>query len=199
MRSRRCRRSSRCFNGATARRPWTAVLLDEAAKWRIMLQWGHGPKAVDGDEPCHAFGALGQLQWGHGPKAVDGGRRPAGGGPAGWGFNGATARRPWTGRQIGLYHSDGVGLQWGHGPKAVDGSRPPRCASRPTCFNGATARRPWTDRRRARPRVPRHASMGPRPEGRGRRTTAKRMFDLNLPAIAYIRHIVVSPRICARS
>ena len=36
-------------------------------------------------------------------------------------FNGATALRPWTDRQVGICRTSVFELQWGHGLAAVDG------------------------------------------------------------------------------
>ena len=82
------------------------------------------------------------LQWSHGPKAVETSshRRDRG---AVEGFNGATARRPWR-------HSPAPSLR----------------RSR-ACFNGATARRPWRHATAIHAEGGAHASMEPRPEGRG--------------------------------
>ena len=84
------------------------------------------------------------LQWGHGPKAVDGRTSAARMRPLS-GFNGATARRPWT-----------------------VGSSPWRASQLRSSFNGATARRPWTVADGPCQGGGHDASMGPRPEGRGR-------------------------------
>ena len=59
-------------------------------------------------------------------------------------------------------------LQWGHGLAAVDGrARAARPRPRPG-FNGATALRPWTVVHFLQHAGDNHASMGPRPCGRGR-------------------------------
>ena len=107
------------------------------------LQWGHGLAAVDGDEAVAVARVAAWLQWGHGLAAVDGLTSC----PCMClivGFNGATALRPWTARQ-----------------------RRGRPRSSPS-FNGATALRPWTAPPAGAGRARCHASMGPRPCGRGR-------------------------------
>ena len=107
------------FNAATARRPWRTYKHDGAEKYRIMLQCGHGPKAVENLESSQTV-----------PQARSG-------------FNAATARRPW--RTCEAIHLDDLQtLQCGHGPKAVENDEE-RCNydRYAGCFNAATARRPW--------------------------------------------------------
>ena len=132
------------FNGATARRPWTDVTSAWLPPCTTALQWGHGPKAVDGGPRrlCDRREIVTSM----GPRPEGRGRCLPPLREAAWwnGFNGATARRPWTDQGCGNGRSataasmgprpEGRGrhgihqavssqakLQWGHGPKAVDG------------------------------------------------------------------------------
>ena len=148
-----------------------AAVVGEAARRNACaicgLQWGHGLAAVVGVKRGLRIADHSLLQWGHGLAAVVGSRGgwvdrflfPASMGPRpcgrGWsiksrlplpvyGFNGATALRPWL---------------------AATG---PATKRRAPGFNGATALRPWLAR------IPSPgcrrlgiASMGPRPCGRG--------------------------------
>ena len=58
-------------------------------------------------------------------------------------------------------------LQWSHGPKAVETSSHRRDRGAVEGFNGATARRPWRHATAIHAEGGAHASMEPRPEGRG--------------------------------
>ncbi len=109
-----------------------------------MLEWGHGPKAVEtatagistamklrasmGPRPegrgdarsvVRIAAAVAGLQWGHGPKAVETARGAAWGAERKWASMGP---RP-EGRgdlDPSVYDADYEKLQWGHGPKAVE-------------------------------------------------------------------------------
>ena len=92
------------------------------------------------------------------------------------------ARRPWRTRIIWQPSiRSTVTLQCGHGPKAVENlHRACMRRSSSTCsFNAATARRPWRTStvRWHDADVDQHASMRPRPEGRGERETTWRPAD----------------------
>ncbi len=69
-------------------------MLDNGLKLS-MLQWGHGPEAVETTCPRSKYGRSFPLQWGHGPEAVETDAVAAGMGPV-------------------------CALQWGHGPEAVE-------------------------------------------------------------------------------
>ncbi len=87
-----------------------------------MLQWGHGPKAVEtswGRRSRRATssgfdGATARRPWRRKPRTVET--------PGSPGFNGATARRPWRLSRRPATWQQGTSLQWGHGPKAVETS-----------------------------------------------------------------------------
>ena len=138
-------------------RPWTEPANVDEPGAEIKLQWGHGLAAVDGVERPNNVQSPSPLQWGHGLAAVDGCWPPCSRRARSC-FNGATALRPWTGRQ----------------PRRI--RQPPRRASmgpRP-CGRGRS-------QARARGTVQVWASMGPRPCGRGRLDLeAKRPCGLEL-------------------
>ena len=86
---------------------------------QLVLQWSHGPKAVETGTLPPGECTTNLLQWSHGPKAVE------------------TNPHDVSGTLFDL-------LQWSHGPKAVETRRSPLADVRtPARFNGATARRPW--------------------------------------------------------
>ena len=156
---------------------------------------GPRPEGRGKDEGDIAIGhSDGWLQWGHVPKDVEssrGGhrhnlRRPS--------FNGATSRRTWKAGGKGTKPERKAMLQWGHVPKDVESAQTwkdkpiteklqwghvPKDVERlaawssnaksASCFNGATSRRTWKAIHCNRPRAVNVASMGPRPEGRGKR------------------------------
>ena len=135
-----------------------------------LLQWGHAPRGVEEGVGWVKITWRSKLQWGHAPRGVEEGRTrgpilPTGSAasmgprPEGRGrgprwrrassrtgcFNGATPRGAWKRAATpggGEIHPS---LQWGHAPRGVE--------------EVAVEGRPAGDRR---------ASMGPRPEGRGR-------------------------------
>ena len=205
------------FNGATALRPWTGGQRRSPRRTRLASM---GPRpcgrgrvrgvhcvlpcgvlASMGPRPCGRGrgGTLAQvetglgLQWGHGLAAVDGADRRGATIEYPWGFNGATALRPWTaprrsgfavrprasmgprpcgrGRQIeslDKFTDVGTGLQWGHGLAAVDGwvSRSRAASSSQLQWGHGLAA--VDGRHGPRAAGGHQASMGPRPCGRGR-------------------------------
>ena len=60
------------FNGATAVRPWMAIMPHTGAFRQGPLQWGHGREAMDGFRLARLFRLVALLQWGHGREAMDG-------------------------------------------------------------------------------------------------------------------------------
>ena len=132
------------------------------------LQWGHGPRAVEGMACHNKNNPICMLQWGHGPRAVEGNDRihrvpdpihaSMGPRPEGRGGKPAPAER------------------YAHRAASM-GPRPEGRGGRDDVddvmvyldsFNGATARGPWRVYWLFLSRfgvIP--ASMGPRPEGRG--------------------------------
>ena len=141
----------RRFNAATTRRPWRTPPPSSASKRHPQLQCGHDPKAVENNGPRRRARAL----------------RP--------GFNAATTRRPWRTKAASMAEGGfGRRLQCGHDPKAVEnGSSAPPGSPRRCCFNAATTRRPWrTTSGRSEVDGRNHASMRPRPEGRGEPNSA---------------------------
>ena len=64
----------------------------------LMLQWSHGPKAVETRTMSRRMSSTSSLQWSHGPKAVE---------------------TPCPKFRLSRTHS---WLQWSHGPKAVETS-----------------------------------------------------------------------------
>ncbi len=136
-----------CFNGATARRPWKTSLAEEPEEAAQLLQWGHGPEAVEDRtrngpsiRQTSFNGATARRPW---KTSHLGGRSN----PRLGCFNGVTARRPWKTFYARVAWLVVVTLQWGHGPEAVED------APAVTSLKKAT-----------------QASMGPRPGGRGRLT-----------------------------
>ena len=135
---------------------------------------------------------IGVRQWGRGQTAAESvhveqaaarqavasmGPRPDGRGKAGGAqspsaragsVNGAAARRPRKGRPHPCIFR-GSRRQWGRGQTAAESVRRARRRRAGWCVNGAAARRPrkGSGRSARRDRLP--ASMGPRPDGRGKR------------------------------
>ena len=163
------RRSPRRFNGAAAGWPRKGGHANAGLRGNAGLQWGRGRMAAEGGEYLgRRFGVL-LLQWGRGRMAAEGtsgtgrgqeggdasmGPRPDGRGRSMTGhgrtyaskcFNGAAAGWPRKVAKQGPFAAVPPGLQWGRGRMAAEG-----CGIR----RG----------------LRRHdASMGPRPDGRGRR------------------------------
>ena len=108
----------RCFNGATAMKPWKRPLRPAKTSSRSVLQWGHGDEAVEEQDA----------------RTCTTGQR---------GFNGATAMKPWKRTECVAVHPQTWWLQWGHGDEAVEETPAAVQASSPTRFNGATAMKPW--------------------------------------------------------
>ena len=167
--ARRARYSSSFgFNGATARRPWTAAR--SAGSLRSNYSASMGPRPEGRGRLPHQNGTDPSWRGFNGATA----RRPwtgvyqPGRGRPSKGFNGATARRPWT---VLPHVRVVVRIERFNGATA----RRPWTAGAPgwsstvrNSFNGATARRPWTGGQGRRTAAGSRASMGPRPEGRGR-------------------------------
>ena len=132
------------FNGAAAGWP-RKVAVGVMAAFIGMLQWGRGRMAAEGLQAIRETAAARKLQWGRGRMAAEG----HGGGP--------------LGNPMRL-------LQWGRGRMAAEG-RTLRWGRRPPCprFNGAAAGWPRKDCPAQPGLCAQVASMGPRPDGRGRR------------------------------
>ncbi len=164
-----------------------------------MLQWGHGPKAVETFYPLGKLWDNNMLQWGHGPKAVETVAECLMLSNSVIRFNGATARRPW--RRLCAYEASPpfgasmgprpegrgdscstAGTKWW--PGASMGPRPEGRGDADVCLalDLSVVELQWghgpkaveTDIHQVRRKVQVEASMGPRPEGRGDRIAASR-------------------------
>ncbi len=212
---------ARSINAAMAFGPWRTVEANEPFNQVQLLQCGHGPRAVEDLAESDGERVAGRASMRPRPEGRGEPRlrhplrrrrlasmrpRPEGRGEptegawstasGTWGFNAATARRPW--RTIHRAFKTRMcphALQCGRGPKAVENVVPRRGHHHPVeasmrprpegrgehrgqdqqrpgerRFNAATARRPWRTRRvGAGVAGLEDASMRPRPEGRGER------------------------------
>ena len=137
------------FNGAAAKRPRKGCMRP-ADPPRRQLQWGRGQTAAE--SPAALYGTMhyALLQWGRGQTAAERSNPDSLPVPHPNSFNGAAAKRP----------------------------RKARCAGRPARqtrgFNGAAAKRPRKDNDGAEGDNLLPASMGPRPNGRGKSVYVER-------------------------
>ena len=91
----KCGRGWRSFNGATARRPWKRMSRSGKDTSTGPLQWSHGSEAVETRRPGSIRAGIPLLQWSHGSEAVE------------------TRSRDTQTRAT-------EGLQWSHGSEAVE-------------------------------------------------------------------------------
>ena len=108
------------------------------------LQWGRGRMAAEGRRRRRRIAGRPELQWGRGRMAAEG-----------------------RSRELLVKHI--VQLQWGRGRMAAEGAPPRNACTRAWCFNGAAAGWPRKAHASATTTAACPASMGPRPDGRGRR------------------------------
>ena len=138
----------------------------------MMLQCGHDPEAVESvvvvDVPLRrSLASMRPRPGGRGEPGRDGyGRR----------IGICASMRPRPGGRGEANPSSTIAaftawLQCGHDPEAVESALPrPGASSRRRGFNAATTRRPWRERNPGGVAGRRHASMRPRPGGRGEAT-----------------------------
>jgi len=162
--------STCCFNGATTKESWKALLTISRVPAMKALQWGHDKGVVEGPVARRIPALAGKLQWGHDKGVVEGcqcrlisGELDRFNGATtkeSWkasdtrlardlactGFNGATTKESWKALTALLNAFIVIKLQWGHDKGVVEGKdiRSPTLPGEP-------------------------ASMGPRQRSRGRR------------------------------
>ncbi len=61
----------KCFNGATAMKPWKRTASTSYCNANTLLQWGHGDEAVEEQKAQLRSSDSRSLQWGHGDEAVE--------------------------------------------------------------------------------------------------------------------------------
>ena len=130
-------------------------------------QWGRGQTAAESPSTTWRCGTECKRQWGRGQTAAER-RPPRRGRQTRVRVNGAAARRPR--KEVQCLHSrtSVTPRQWGRGQTAAE-SRPSRLVDAAGIgVNGAAARRPRKDRTHRTCNRDAHASMGPRPDGRGK-------------------------------
>ena len=133
----------------------------------VRRQWGRGQTAAESRVACRHNVNLQARQWGRGQTAAERSRRNSAVCPE-VSVNGAAARRPRKVGEFGDWRVVGVGRQWGRGQTAAERRHGGLDVDLLPRVNGAAARRPRKDRVGilAAPRP--EASMGPRPDGRGK-------------------------------
>ena len=155
-------------NGAAAKRPRKVHAHDITRRSPLQRQWGRGQTAAERAQRIHESALCSRRQWGRGQTAAESAKprgkprrcRRASMGP-----------RP-NGRGKKTDTPDGSvwwQRQWGRGQTAAERRRTAqRTSAGSRRVNGAAAKRPRKGRRQGRRRPNPRASMGPRPNGRGK-------------------------------
>ena len=136
-------RLSRGVNGAAARRPRKAQIVESQPDGSIRRQWGRGQTAAESMSAADLSEVANRRQWGRGQTAAESSFSTCLKVRSS-SVNGAAARRP----------------RKGYNPLARMRAAP--------CVNGAAARRPRKGLAGRHPVLCIDASMGPRPDGRGK-------------------------------
>ncbi len=176
------------------------TILRQFGSSRMQLQCGHDPKAVENAVVFHRImsqeaaasmrprpegrgehrtasrrrQSRSKLQCGHDPKAVENRASAWTSWPTRSSFNAATTRRPWRTDPAGLPCRAAPRLQCGHDPKAVENGSQGQVSLLGKCGHASMRPRPVGRGERHIAVWPRRsvsvtASMRPRPEGRGER------------------------------
>ena len=154
-------------NGAAAKRPRKGLRFIEGGLLRLR-QWGRGQTAAESSCSAAALSAHVPRQWGRGQTAAES-WQPKHDVAIRRSVNGAAAKRPRKGYRSCPLPTIQTRRQWGRGQTAAERRPTPRSRAQSKSVNGAAAKRPRKESsQRLSLAAVGSASMGPRPNGRGK-------------------------------